>query len=144
MFNSLAIDAMISDTTVNHMLRAWKRARLSKDIAGLGLPSVNIIGKVMKFGPTIVSSIRGGLFLGTPEKSQDEQDAEIVQAIVDELADEHRVLLEAYYLGVIRGDVCRHWPHSARARVLGMARSTYFLRLSAARQQIAKNLVGRI
>ena len=80
----------------------------------------------------------------TARLMQAEQDAEIVPAIVDELADEHRVVLEAYYLGVMRGDVCRHWPHSARARVLGMARSTYLLRRSAARQQIAKNLVGRI
>ncbi len=118
---------MLADTVVNHMIRVWRIARLSRELAALGYPSTNLIARCVEMGGT--DGIFSGSFRSkTPPGPAGITDAERVQSIVNRMPRELRVVFEAYHLGLIRGDSCRKTPHKARALILGISPSTYFKR----------------
>lgn len=119
--SSGVVTMQCSETTALAFIRSWKRARLSADLDGLGLPKVNILAK---FGMSRD---------GRPPPLPDDQlsDAEVVQIIVDRMPDEIRNSFEAYHLALIRERRCNNYPHHARALILGIPKSTYFSRVNA-------------
>lgn len=112
------------------MVRTWRIARTTSDSCSLGYPKQNILDRCIKYGGT---AGRGG---PVPEPV-DATDAEIIQGIVDKMPPEMRKAFEARELGLIDGQRQRHIPNKERARILGVAESTYWYRVNAGHQFIS-------
>lgn len=119
---------MISESVVIAMVRSWRIARTSAPLAALGYATENILSKAGKGDP------------GHWNPDGELTDAEIVQAIVDQMPVEIKTAFEARELALIRGERCRNLPHHARALTLGIAKSTYWLRVNAALDFIRRRL----
>ncbi len=117
---------MISETATNDMIRAWKRARLSRDCSQLDYPKINILHP--KHG------------IGEDEVIED-SDAEFVQGIVDRMPGEIRSSFEAFHLGVINGEFCRRRSHKWRCWVLGIDKKQYKSRRLAGHRIIGEYLL---
>lgn len=116
---------MLSDLALDAFIRSWRRARLARDVGHLGYPTVNILHP--KHG------------VGDDDEPEDD-DAEVVQRYVESMPTEIRVVFEARYLGIIRGDFCRNKPHQWRCLVLGLDKSTYWSRVDSGRNMLKKGL----
>ena len=120
--------ALISDSVVIAMVRAWRRARLSTGMDSLGYPAENILAKAGMSRSNRPPPLPDGAVT----------DAEIVQTIVEKMPDEMRSAFESYHLALIRNERCRGIPHKARALMLGISISTYWLRKDAGSSFIAE------
>jgi hypothetical protein len=107
--------------------------RLTKDAGTLGLPTINVLGKCVELGPEAVAGSRGQKSYSDPHsESLQEQDAQAVQRIVDHMPAEMRTVFEAYHIARIGSGTVHKSHHGDRARLLGISRRTYFVRVKAA------------
>ena len=113
--------------------------RLSSD-AKIGWPKITLLGRMVELGSDAVAASRGQKNRSQAPPTYKEADAERVQKVVEQMPGEMRTVFEAYYLAIIRGVVCRRWPHAARAATLGIPKATYFTRLSAGNVFVAERL----
>ena len=118
---------MISETTYNELLRKWRYARLNRDQGLLDYPSINILHPEHGVGG---------------EEPDDDIDIDTFQGCVDRLPKEIKSVFEAFHLGIIRGEYCRHMPHKVRWLILGIDGKTYKSRQLTAREAIRKNLLN--
>lgn len=121
-------DGLLSDSALDTVIRLWKLARLGKDVAALMYPTRNILHPEWGVGEQ-------NCIL-----AQAVEDAERVQAIVNDMDYEMRSAFEAYHLGIVRGDQCRNYPHHARALILAISKRTYFRRVELAREFVRRQL----
>lgn len=126
---ALSLCAVLSPTTVNSMIRSWKKTRLSRGADSLGWPPTSIIGKVVELGPDAVAGSRG--MRPRPVDDASITDAERVQHLVTQMPNDVRAVFEAYHLAQIGSKRFPGEPHKRRAHRLGMAYSTYKYRVNS-------------
>jgi hypothetical protein len=126
--------------SVTEMIRSWRIQRLTKDVGVLGLPAINILGKVVELGPEAVAGSRGMKTYSDPQITLQEQDANRIQHIVDHMPKEMRLVFEAYHIGRVYHTFYHKAHHGERARLLDISRSTYFIRARAAEGFVARCL----
>ena len=126
----------MSESALNHMIRAWRIARSARDLEALGYPRQNILARVMEMGR--FAGAKSGK-APTPEDTV-KTDADRVQAVVEIMPTAVRASFEAHQLALIREESCHGWPHKARAAALGLSHSTYKRRVKQGREILAYRL----
>jgi len=125
----------VSATTIDDLIRSWKRAILRSDAHALGYPPVNTIKKAMDYGEGRGPSRSD--FVPYMRELDEETDVAYMNLILGYMhwrvdagitADYYSPFI-AYHLGVIRNESCRHLPHKARALILGLKPTTYHERV---------------
>ncbi len=114
-----------------HKIRAWKRARLAVDNAGLGYPTTNVLH------PT------HGIGEASPGGAEALRDADEIESIVVRLPVKLREAFEAFHLGLVCGRQMRKGRHTTRAIMLGVSRSVYYARKDRATELILAALTCR-
>jgi len=119
-------DVIVSDTTVNELIRKWRTARLSRDQDLLDYPSINILHPEHGIG-----------------QGEDEHDPDVdtFQRLVDRLPPDIKAVFEAFHLRIIGGFYCRMMPHKQRARLLGIDHDLYRIRERSARDILRRELL---
>ena len=120
------------------MIRVWKIARLSSDTGGLDYPSINIIARCAMYGGSLGAATQRVESILASEERQ--KDAELIQQIVAKMSKEVRAAFEARHLSIFSGRKVKRVAHQERARMLGIAKSTYWKRVSEGTQLIARVL----
>lgn len=122
--------AKASESVVNSLIDAWKRARLSRDAGSLGYPQINILHP--EYG-----------IAGDGDIETDDEAVKFVQGVVEGVTPPYRAAFEAFHLGIIRGTYCQRRPHKWRWLVLGLEKRDYFDRCNYVRGKIAESYEGR-
>lgn len=107
-----AAASQVSASVVDDCIACWRRARLSSDAGKLGYPRINILHAA--YYPAGESDY----------EPHDDPAAETVQAIIDDMESGIRRVMEAFHLGLVNGDYCRH-GHKARWTMMGLTKEVY-------------------
>ena len=127
----------VSLSEADDWILVWRTARLASGHA-LGWSSESIWSRLAEMRILIRMPKTGTANL--PPDTDSDIRAAAVQSIVETMPSTIRGPFEAYNIGVIRGDSCRHIPHKARALILGLDRSVYYKRIDMARAHVAEKL----
>lgn len=119
---------LISESSVNDLIRTWRRARLTCDESELGYPTTSVLHP------------KHGISEPPP---MDTADVDLVQRVVESLPGPVRAVFEAFHLGIIRDQHCRKMPHRWRWLVLGLDQQRYYARERLARREIQESLTYR-